>query len=141
MVAIRKLEDITKKWKEVTPTRAPAYEYGVANPLRDWATNAAAASNAWKAGVQDAITNDRFKKGVTAAGTAKWQEAAKAKGPGRFREGVELGAPNFEKGFAPYRDTLEKLTLPPRGPKGDPKNIDRVRVIADALHKVKVGKA
>jgi len=141
MVAIRKLEEIVKKWQDVTPTRAPQYEYGVKNPLKDWATNAAAAENAWESGVQDAITNKRFAAGVKKAGTTKWQEMAVKKGARRFSEGVSIAGPAYAAGFGPYRDALEKLALPPRGPKGDPKNLERVRVIADTLHKLKVGKA
>ncbi len=138
MVLIKKLEDIVAKWKEVTPARAPYYEKGVRSPLRDWATNAAAAEPAWEAGVQDAVSNKRFEKGVKKVGTAKWQNRAIAVGPGRFREGVGIAAPDYQAGFAPFHEELSKLVLPARGRRGDPKNIDRVRAIADALHKKRV---
>ena len=35
---------------------------------------------------------------------------------------------------------MEGVTLPARGPKGDPKNYDRVKAIGEALHKYKVAK-
>ncbi len=44
----------------------------------------------------------------------------------------------YEEGFAPFRTTIANLTLPPRGPKGDPKNINRVSAVASALHKKKL---
>ena len=138
MVAIRKLEDIVKKWSTVTPERAPFYEQGVKAPLRDWAENAAAAEGAWESGVQDAISRKAFAAGVKAVGTPKWQKGAVEKGARRFPEGVRLAVDDYKAGFAPYHDVIAALTLPPRGKRGDPRNIERVRKIADALHKKKL---
>ncbi len=138
MVAIRKLEDIVKKWSDVTPGRAPYYEAGVRAPLRDWATNAAAAESAWESGTTAAISEKRFEKGVKKAGTAKWQKKAIELGVARYADGVRKATDDYKAGFAPFRDVLEALTLPARGAKGDPKNLDRVRVIMEALHKKKL---
>ena len=135
MVAIRKLEDIVAKYKEVTPTRAPFYEKGVSEPLKDWAERTSAAKTAWQEGIQNAITKDLFVKGVTEAGTPKWQERAKKKGPARWSEGVAIAADDYKKGFAPYHETIAALTLPPRARRGDPRNIERVKAIAMALYK------
>lgn len=133
MPKVKSVADIAGKWARVTPQRAGDYEAGVKNPVRDWATETAKAADAYKAGVTQAITQDRFKKGVVAAGTEKWKEKAISVGPARFQQGVQIAAPEFEKGFAPYRDVIEKTQLPPRFAKGDPRNIDRVRVMAAAL--------
>lgn len=73
-------------------------------------------------------------------GTSGWQTAAIAKGPSRFSEGVNLATDKYEKGFAPYRDVIDKLSLPPRGPKGDPTNIQRVAAVAKALHDEKLAR-
>ncbi|RLC34283.1 MAG: hypothetical protein DRZ76_02960 [Candidatus Nealsonbacteria bacterium] len=135
MVKIKPIDQIVKKWTEVTPGRAPYYEAGIRNPREDWATRAAAAESAWASGVQDAITQGRFAKGVKRAGTEKWQRKALEVGTRRWPEGIRAAAPDYQSGFAPYHDTLARLTLPERGARGDPKNIERVRVIAQALHK------
>ena len=37
------------------------------------------------------------------------------------------------KGFQPYADTIRSTTLPPRFPKGDPRNLERTKAIATAL--------
>lgn len=137
MPLVRPISKIAEKWGTVTPQRAPQYEAGVRDPLKDWGKNTAAANDAYKAGVQAAIAKDRFVKGVAAAGTEKWKRKASEVGPRRFSEGVQISAPDFEKGFAPYRDVIEKTTLPPRFAKGDPRNIDRVRVMAAALAEAK----
>lgn len=133
MALVKSTSAIAKKWAEVTPQRAPQYEDGVKSPLKDWGKNTADANAAYKEGITKAIGADRFIKGVAKAGTAKWQRRAIELGPRRFAEGVSIAQPDYEKGFAPYRDVIEKTTLPVRFAKGDPRNIDRVRVMAAAL--------
>lgn len=140
MAAIASASEIAAKWARVTPLRATDYEDGIRNPRTDWATSTAAANDAWKAGVQQAIAADSFRRGVASAGTATWQANAISKGPARWQQGVAAGAANYEGGFAPYRDAIERLTLPPRFAKRDPRNLDRVKAVVDALIKVKTGK-
>lgn len=141
MAAIATSSQIAAKWARVTPLRATDYEDGIRNPRVDWAAATGAASDAWKAEIQQAIAQDSFRKGVAAAGTATWQANAISKGPARWQQGVAAGAGNYESGFAPYRDAIERLTLPPRFAKRDPRNLDRVKAIVDALIKVKTGRA
>ena len=133
MPVVKNVAQIAEKWARVTPQRAGDYEAGVKNPTRDWAINTAGANAAYKDGIQKAVTAERFLKGVQKAGTDKWKRKATEVGPARFAQGVQVAQPDFEKGFAPFRDVIEKTTLPPRFAKGDPRNIDRVRVIAQAL--------
>jgi len=135
MAEIRSMDVIAEKWARVTPMRRPDYEYGIANPRRDWAEAAAGANESWKAGVAAAAAADRFGKGVKKVGTEKWKDRARRKGPSRFAEGVIIGRPDYHKGFAPFSDTIKATTLPDRFPKGDPRNIERVSAIATALHK------
>lgn len=133
MAAIRSATDIAKKWAEVTPGRAAQYEQGVRNPVRDYAANAAAANDAWKAGVQQAAQRDGFKRGVQRAGTARWQERAAKLGPARYGPGVQVAQPDYEAGFAPYREAIAAVALPPRGPRRAPQNLQRVNAIVQAI--------
>lgn len=141
MAAIKPTSQIASKWARVTPQRAEDYRQGVQTPRVDWAQAAAGAEATWRDAVTAAAGRQAYSTGVRAAGTRKWQENAIAKGTGRFAEGVSLAADAYEAGFAPFRDVIERTTLPPRGPKGDPRNIERVRVIAQALRQAKVGRA
>lgn len=134
MAEIRSMEVISEKWSRVTPQRRPDYEYGIKNPRRDWAESAAAANDSWKGGVAAAAAGDRFAKGVKKVGTAKWKDRSIKKGPSRFAEGVIIGRGDYQKAFAPFADAIKAVTLPERFPKGDPRNIERVAVIATALH-------
>lgn len=137
MPPIKSAKDIAEKWARVTPQRAPDYEAGVRNPKVDWAKATVASAPAYKEGIQKSIAEGRFEKGVTAAGTEKWQRRASEVGPGRYSQGVQAAAPDYEKGFSKFRDVIERTTLPARFAKGDPRNIERVRAMAKALHDAK----
>lgn len=139
MAEIKSMANIADKWTRVTPGRAEDYKIGIQNPKRDWAAETEASKGNWKAGIDAAAAKDMFAKGVAAAGTKKWQEKALKKGPGRFSEGVYMAGPDYAKGFAPYRDAIERVDLGPKFPRRDPRNIDRVKRVVDALVKVKLG--
>jgi len=133
MAAIRSASEISKKWAEVTPGRAAQYEMGVRNPVRDYAAGAQAGNAAWKAGVQAAISRDGFSKGVAKAGNAKWQDRSIKLGPSRFGPGVQAAQGDYEAGFAPYREAIASVVLPPRGPRRSPQNLQRVNAMVNAL--------
>lgn len=139
MAEIKSMADIKEKWQRVTPGRAEDYKIGIQHPKRDWAEEASAGKGNWKAGIDAAAAKNLFEKGIQRAGTAKWKDRALAKGPGRFAEGVYIAAPDYEKGFAPFREAIAKTDLGPRFPKRDPRNLERVKKIVDALVKEKVG--
>lgn len=137
MAFIRSIEQIAKKFATVTPGRSEDYRIGVENPRTDWATATANAENAYQDGVQKAITQKRFGKGVKAAGTASWQHGAITKGVSRWGPGVQLAQDKYARNFAPYRDVIERTQLPPRFARRDPRNLDRVKAIVGALSAAK----
>ncbi len=137
MVAIRAVEVIAEKWATVTPQRAASYEFGVTNPAKDWQAGATQANQAWKDGVTDAVNKNRFETGVKKAGTKKWQEQTLVKGVQRWGPGVALAQSAYAAAFAPYRDAISRVTLPPRFARRDPRNLLRVTAVVDALVKAK----
>jgi hypothetical protein len=139
MPAVKSISAIQEKYGRVTPTRSEDYKIGVTNPRKDWAQAASAGEGNYKAGVTAAANAGMYGKGVQRVGTQKWKDKALSKGPGRFAEGTMLAAPDYAKGFAKFRDIIEKTQLPARFPKGDPRNVERVRVISSELRKGKVG--
>jgi len=136
---IKSLSRIGEKWTRVTPQRSEDYKLGIQSPRRDWEKAAVAAKESHKSAMATAAASDAFAKGITKAGTGKWQTKALLKGPSRFAEGVMVGGADYEKGFAPYRDEIEKTILPPRFPRRDPRNLQRVAVGNLALAKKKTG--
>lgn len=133
MAFIRSIEHIAKKFALVTPGRTQDYQEGVENPRRDWATAAAASESAYESGVTQAIAKKRFGKGVKAAGTETWQRGAVEKGTQRWGPGVVLSEAKYARNFAPYRDAIERATLPARYARRDPRNLDRVKAVVNAL--------
>ena len=115
------------KWARVTPGRTEDYKEGINNPRRSWSAEAAASKENYKAGVDKAHTDNRFVKGITKAGDTKWKTKALAKGPGRFAEGVTDA------------QGIQAVDLGPRFPKGDIRNLDRVKKVTEAVRKVKLG--
>jgi len=139
MAEIKSLMAIKEKWTRVTPLRTQDYTLGIQNPKRDWETETLAASDNWKLGVDQAQAKGLFPKGVRKAGSGKWKAKALAKGPTRFAEGVYLADDDYAKGFAPYHAAIERADLGPRFPRRDPRNIERVRRVVEALVAEKLG--
>ncbi len=129
------------KWTRQSAAARTEYEQGVKSTNKDWKTNTLAAAGNYETGVTAAIGEKRFQGGVDKAGTTKWRDNTLAKGPNRWTEGIAGAKDNYTKGFAPYHSAIAALDLPPRGPKGSPQNLDRVRVIAERLHQVKLDQA
>jgi hypothetical protein len=133
MAKIKDLAKIAKKYVDVASNAGPQYEDGVRNPRVDWEQATMAAEGAYQDGVTKAISQHRFGKGVKKAGTAKQQRGAIEKGVARYGAGITLAKGAFQDGFAPYHQVISNVTLPQRFAKRDPRNLQRVAVIAKAL--------
>jgi hypothetical protein len=131
------ISDIADKWTRRASSAGPEYEAGVRNPSVDWAQATGAAKASYQQGVTQAIARDAYGKGVTAAGTGKWQERAIGKGPARYAQGVQIGAPDYSRRFAPYAEAMSRVDLPPRGPVGSEANLNRMTPIPRALAALK----
>lgn len=138
MPPVKPLARIAEKWTRQAKASQQEYTEGVSHPRADWASRTLSANENYKNAIQQSLSEDRFANGVKSAGTEKWQKNAIAKGPRRWAEGINLATDQYEKGFAPYRAVIENTKLPPRAPKGDPSNIERVAAIASALHAEKL---
>tara|TARA_Y100000310_G_C20665995_1_gene807524 strand:- start:573 stop:998 length:426 start_codon:yes stop_codon:yes gene_type:complete len=137
MADIKDIGAIADKFTRVTPTRSQDFEQGVRSPRADWATNTEEAGDSWAGGIQQAIADKRFERGVRNAGTPKWQQKTLDVGVQRWQGGVQTAGEAYQRGFAPYVDVIARTTLPPKGPKGAPQNMERAAVMARALHEAK----
>ncbi len=139
MPPIKSMQVISEKYTRVTPQRQQDYTQGVgATAPEKWSQNTAASAPAWTAGVSAAAASGRFASGVDGKG-AKWKAAALGKGATRFGPGVTAAGPDYTAGFTRYHDVIANTQLNPRGPRGDPGNIQRVATLAQALHTARVG--
>jgi hypothetical protein len=125
---------IVEKWRRNASNARPSYEEGIQNPRFPWANSASKAKQTYADAVQRAIELDLYSKGVQAAGDEKWRTRSLSLGAARYTAGIAASQSAYEMGFAPYRQVLEGLNLPPKYARGDERNIERVAVIARALH-------
>lgn len=137
-IRIKSTDVIANKFASRGAAAGQDYTNGVQNPRRGWADATSGSSATYAAGVQQAISNGSFQKGVQAAGDEKWSRKAQTVGASRFGPGITAAKADYAKGVQPYLDTLSNITLPPRGPKGDPGNIQRVAAVASALRAKKL---
>jgi len=133
MAWIRSIEEIAKKWAEVTPLRAADYAAGIASPRTSWAAATAAAESAYVDGVQKSIQRKAFSKGVKRAGDEKWSRKATVNGTRNWGPGVQEAMGDYAAGFAPYVAAIAATVLPPRYARRDPRNMARVTAIVNAL--------
>lgn len=133
MPRVKSAQDIAEKWARVAPDRQRDFESGVRDPEVEWARNTAAAAETFAAGVSDAIQRGAFAKGVERAGNDKWRRKTQDVGVARWGPGVRAAQQDFEDGFAPFREIIERTDLPPRRPRGDPANLERAAIMARAL--------
>ena len=137
---VKNLSDTASKWARRAGSASQEYSEGVSNPRRSWEQATKASEKNYEAGVNAAIGRKAFGKGVGEAGDAKWQQRSQELGSARFSSGVQASEGAYNEGFAPYLQTLQSITLPPRGSKGSPENLNRVAAVANALRAKKVGK-
>lgn len=136
---IKSASAIAKKWADVTPARSRQWEDEIkATSTDEYAAPAIAAAPIWEQAVMEAAARDGYAKGV-ADKAEKWKRKALAVGTARFGPGVRAAESDQAAGFAPYREVIAGLTLPPRGPRGAPGNYERVREVGEALHNKRVG--
>jgi len=123
-----------QKFVRVTAGRSQDYQQGIAgtNPAA-FESAATAAADVWAQGVAQAAGENRFATGLQGSG-ARWRRKAEQVGVSRFGPGVQAAQEDYQQGVAPYLQTMQGLTLEPRGPRGDPRNIGRVSAIAQALN-------
>jgi len=135
---IKPLDAIKEKWTTVTPGRTEYYKAGTAGKGGAWEAGAKAAEGNFKASMTTVVATGAYGKGVGKAGGSAYERGVSEKGVARWPQGVSVGGDNYAAGFGPFHSALASLKLPPRGPKGDPRNYDRVRAVGSTLRAKKV---
>lgn len=132
---VRSASDSAKKFQGRAAAARGDYLDGVKNAGERWKQGAESSEEAWKAGTQEAINEGRFRKGVSKAGAAKYQDNAVKLGPDRFVSGVQNAAPAYEKGVAPYVAAMSSAALSPRSSRGN--NARRIQEQMDLMRKTR----
>jgi hypothetical protein len=140
-MAIKVKDTGTIAQKYVTRAGAATKDYadGVAGAGGDWEAGARNGEPNYVAGVQEAIGDGRYGKGI-AGSAAKYVANATKLGANRYGPGVQNGQQAYVTGVQPYLDKLKSLQLPPKGPRRSPQNQQRANMVALELGKLKTGK-
>lgn len=134
---VKPLDQAADKWVRRASVAAPDYEAGVRGAGGAWEAATKASEDNWKAGITQAASRGAFGKGVAAAGGSKWEQKALEKGPSRFAQGVAVSVSDYTRAFGPFLSAIASANLPPRGPSGDPRNLQRVGTLNTILAQLK----
>ena len=139
MVKTKGIEATRRKWEESHGRVQKAYQEGVQG-ASGWQENAVAAEDLYAQKMQEAIAARSRAKGVQAVSNEQWRSAAIQKGAARIGQGMAAAKDKFASKMGEVLSVIESVSLPPKT--ADPMaNIDnRVKPIADALHRHKMGR-
>ena len=137
MIKVPSAKIIADRYVKYGSQRADRYDEGVRNPGADWEKETVAAEDNYEKGVTAGISRKAFSKGVKQCGTARQQEKSITKGIRNWATGLSEAGPDMEKAMEKVVAVLERIKLPPRFSKGDPRNYDRVKAVGTALREAK----
>jgi hypothetical protein len=129
-----------EKWARRAAGATPDYTAGVQSPSTSWSQATKAAEDNYKTATTAAMAKGSFGKGVQKAGDSKWQQGAVVKGSARWAPGIQASEQAYQQGIGEVLSTVASLNLPPRRVKGDPSNLQRVAMVANALHQKAISK-
>lgn len=138
-IPTKSIDQAAKKWVARAGVAGQDFKDGVAGAGTRWAANASAASQNFADGVTAAIGRGAYAKGIQKAGPTRYENKAIEKGGPRYAQGVALGLQDYTQRMAPYLSAIAGITLPPRGPSGDPRNYLRIQAIGEVLSKMRKG--
>jgi len=133
-IKVKPIEATTTKWVDNASRSAELYAAGAEAAAEDWARNTAGAADNFHSAITQPGIKERFRRGVTRAGAAKYARKIRDVAKDRFGPGISFAAEDYKAGAEPYFSTLAGLTLSPRKPRGDPANYKRVEEIGKALN-------
>lgn len=128
------------KWAERAASAGAAFGEGARTTVKDQSANAIAAKTLYAAGVQEAISKDRFAKGLQKSGKAGWLKGITEKGEMNYATGVSAPSASsaYSQNSGRFDSARNAAASLPRGPKGSPANLGRVGAVVNALRAVKM---
>ncbi len=140
-IKMKDIGSLATKFSTRAQASVPEYKLGIQNPKHDQMASAIAAAPVWAQAVADAAARNAFATGLQKAGPNKWSTNALNLGSQRYPQGVANAMPAWQSGFQPFYTVISNLTLPPRGLRRSPQNLQRVAAVDNALAAAKTGKA
>lgn len=130
---------VAQKWARNTGQATEAIRQGVQNTTVNPAEKAAARQDAYVAGVQRAVSDGKYRRGLAKVTLQSWQDAMINKGLSRIAGGATAAQPKmaaFLEKFLPYVEQgKQALQSMPRGDLAQ--NLQRMMFMAEHLSKFK----
>lgn len=103
------------------------YQDGVRGKGSDWQAGAAAGEDNFVAGIQRAISEGSFGKGVAEAGAQAYTEGVENKGVRNFPQGLASAGPKYMRKVQKFAGLWGSPLPTPRGAKRSGANLQRVQ--------------
>jgi hypothetical protein len=132
-VKVKSADTSATKWVENAGRADVAYATEAVAAAGTWETNTKASKENYHKAITASGITDRFAGGVAKAGAGKYARKIVDVAKDRFGPGITAAKVDYTQNVAPFLATIAGLSLTPRGPRGDPKNYDRVTQVGKAL--------
>lgn len=131
---VKPIDQSAEKWSDNAGRSAERFAAEAEAAAEAWARNTGAAADNFFQAVTGPGIKERFRRGVSRAGAAKFARKIRDVARDRFAPGVAFGLPDYKTGAEPYFATIAALSLSKRKPRGDPANYKRVEEVGKALN-------
>lgn len=132
-IKVKSADVAALKWVDNAARAADAFATEAQAAASLWEANTKAAKENYHKAITASGITDRFAGGVAKAGAGKFARKIVDVAKDRFGPGISAAKMDYTQNVAPYLATIASLSLSPRGPRGDPKNYDRVTQVGKAL--------
>ena len=135
MPPLKDLTSSAQKWSRNAGAAATEFAANAQGAADKWGRNTQGAGANFRQAISAGNIQAKFERGVAkAAQMGRFASKLAKVGAGRYSEGVGSAQQDWSSGFEPYHGVLQTLTLPPRAPRGDARNIERVKVVDQTLN-------
>lgn len=114
---------------------ADRYQRGASGKGSKWAQRAGAAGANYQEGIQRALSEKKFDKGIAAAGPSAYDSGVSTKGVQNWAPGMQLGADKYARKTAKFAPLWNQELPTARGAKRSPNNLKRMQENVDRFQK------
>lgn len=139
---MRTASQSARRWSEGAAASTGRYVEGAQQTTKDQSAAAIAAKPLYQQGIQEALAQGRYEKGLQKSGKSGWLRGINEKGAANYGTGVTAQSAEsaYVQNSGKYDAARDAAKGTPRQAKGSPANLQRVAAVVNALRAVKVGK-
>jgi hypothetical protein len=120
------LQEASARLQEAGVANADRYQRGTSGKGAKWHQATTAAEANYQEGIQRALSEKRFGKGVQAAGASSYDAGVSAKGVANWPTGMRLAGPKYEKKVQKFVALWNAPLSTPKGSRRSPANLKRM---------------